>query len=87
MRRISYKIHEARLRAQLGEVVVLPGTSLEEAIGEAVMEALSTDIEVTAGGKTMHLAAWMDPGHWSSDWEDAGVEEPYDFIAGLVEEA
>lgn len=52
-------------------------TMIESAIG-----AISTDVEITCGGITMHLAAWQDPDQWSEDWEAKGINP--DDVSGLV---
>jgi hypothetical protein len=53
---------------------------------ESVVGTISTDVEVTAGGVTLHLAAWQDPDHWSEEWTEALGEDPdvEGFIAGLA---
>lgn len=54
---------------------------------ECVVETIETDVQVTAGGITLHLAAWRDPEHWSDEWTEALGEDPdvEGFIAGLVQ--
>ena len=56
-------------------------------VAQSVIQTISTDVTVTAGGVTIHLAAWLDPDHWSDDWQAAGVDDPYAFAASLVEES
>jgi hypothetical protein len=50
------------------------------------VDTISLDVQVTAGGITIHLAAIQDPEHWSEDWTKALGEDPdvEGFIAGLV---
>jgi hypothetical protein len=64
--------------------IVLDGEDPGTALVEDVVQAIGTDVLVTAGGVTLHLAAWEDPAHWSEEWREKGIEEPYEFIAGLV---
>jgi hypothetical protein len=54
-----------------------------EAVARAAVDSISTDVEITAGGVTMHLAAWMNPDHWESNWREAGVEDVYEWAASL----
>jgi hypothetical protein len=55
---------------------------------ESVVDTISTDVQVTLGGITLHLAAFQDPDHWSQEWREAiGEDEsPHAFIAALIEE-
>jgi hypothetical protein len=55
-----------------------------EALVRAVVSSVSTEIDVTAGGVTLHLAAWEDTDHWAGDWTAKGIDDPQAFIAGLV---
>lgn len=64
------------------------------ALIEAVVETISIDVQVTAGGVTLHLAAWQDPDHWAEDWaekldvdSDKAAGAAWELIAGLVEDA
>ena len=61
-----------------------------EALSESILQNLSTDVDVTIAGVTMFLAAWMDPGHWSTDWaEKLGipVEKVHDAVVDLFAKA
>lgn len=58
--------------------------SLSQAVADSVVESLSTSVEVTLGGITIHLAALLDPDHWEEDWKQAGVDDPDEFLRGLV---
>jgi hypothetical protein len=58
---------------------------LADVLKEGVLDAISTMVEVTVSGVTMHLAAWLDPDHWSDDWrEHAGEQDPDDYVHGLL---
>lgn len=55
-----------------------------EALIEAAIQHVSTEVEITVGGVTMHLAGWQDPDHWSEDWaERLGVD--HDDVDAAVE--
>lgn len=54
---------------------------------EAIMETISTSIEISCGGVRMHLAAWMDPEHWEEDWRQKGIEDVDALIAEQVVES
>jgi hypothetical protein len=56
-------------------------------VAQSVIQTIATTVTVTAGGVTIHLAAWLDPDHWSDDWQAVGVDDPDAFAAALVEEA
>lgn len=55
-----------------------------EALYEAVIEALGTEVPVTVGGATMHLAAWRDPDHWADDWQQE-LDVPHADVPAAVE--
>lgn len=80
---IAFKIERSLVSACLDEAYVEPGEDAVEALVQAVVHSVATNIYVTAGGVTAHLAAWQDPEHWSSDWDAAGVDDPRGFIASL----
>lgn len=44
------------------------------ALVEAAIQTISTDVEITCGDVTMPLAAWLDPDHWSEDWQAKGID-------------
>jgi hypothetical protein len=69
------------------QAIVLDGEDPREVLVDAAIQSVSTNVEITAGGVTLHLAAWMDPDHWSEDWqealgEDADVGAFFDGLAG-----
>lgn len=68
--------------------IILDGEDLQEALQEAVVQHISTDTMITIGGVKMHLAAWLDPEHWSSDWEenDINPDEVYSMLSAAVED-
>ena len=82
MRKIEFLVKVGAMRRYHDAAIMATGDTLREGLIEAVIEGLSTTIEVTAGGVTMHLAAWMDPDHWAEDWEAAGVEDVDLLLAG-----
>lgn len=57
-----------------------------EALAEGVIESISTEVEIVVGGKTIFLAMLLNPEHWEDDWREVGIEDPHEFLAGLVEE-
>jgi hypothetical protein len=60
--------------------------NLCDSLAQGVVESISTEIEIILGGKTIFLAMLLNPEHWEEDWLEVGVEDPYEFLAGLVEE-
>jgi hypothetical protein len=49
---------------------------------------MSTEIQITIGGVTNHLAAWEDFDHWSEDWRElAGDEDIDEFIFNAIASA
>lgn len=66
--------------------IVLPGEDARATLVESVIGTISTDVFVRLGDVEIHLAALMDPDHWSADWAELGVDEAEvdDLIAGLV---
>jgi len=66
--------------------IVLADEDPRQALIDAAISSLSTDIELTLGEVTIHLAAIIDPEHWEEDWRAVGVEDAEEFIAGLVQE-
>lgn len=84
--RIRYKIQPTRMMRQTGVALVDPADHPALALAEEVVQAISTDVEVVVGGVDVHLAMLLDPDHWEDDWRERGVEDAYDFLAGLVEE-
>jgi hypothetical protein len=80
---ITFKIERSIVMASQDEAIVYPAETASEALTNAVIQAISTDVEVTAGGITLHLAAWTDPDHWSTEWEEKGVADPAAFISSL----
>jgi hypothetical protein len=67
------------------DAAIIVGNNVHEELVEAIIQNIETEIEITLGDKTIHLAAIRDPEHWSEDWEAIGVEDPYEFLVGLVE--
>jgi hypothetical protein len=92
MRKLSYLIERTTVMAAHDAVILLDGDDLQEALGEAVLQFLGTEIELEIGGQKMHLAGWLDPEHWSEDWEaklgpdDDIAGKVWDLLAGAVEE-
>lgn len=51
----------------------------------AAFAAISTELQVTVGGVTMHVAAWEDPEHWASDWAEL-LEIDHDDVPEAIED-
>lgn len=85
--KISFNIG-GHLMGAHDSALILDDEDPRKALVEAAIQTVSTDIEITAGGVTLHLAAWDDPDHWSEEWEEALGEgcDPEEFIKGLLEE-
>jgi hypothetical protein len=71
--KIEFSVGGYVMRAHDAAVVLDDEDPLQELIAAAV-ETISTTVEITCGGVTMHLAAWKDPDHWSSDWREKGID-------------
>lgn len=85
MRQIEFKLDRAIITARYDSALLVhDDEDPAEALVEAVIRSISTDVEITAGGVTMHLAAYQDPEHWESDWAEKGIDDPRAFIARLV---
>lgn len=61
------------------------GEDPREQLGEAVLDNLSTHLDVTVGGVTMFLAAWLDPAHWEEDWAKKLGLASDDDVEGMVD--
>lgn len=76
MDKIVYHIGGHTMRAR-DAALVSGDEDPREALVEAAIQTISTEIEIEAGGVKMHLAAWIDPDHWSDDWREAlGLDDP-----------
>lgn len=84
MRRIEFRIERSVLMGTRSSVIVIQSDGPRRSLIDGIIQDIATDVEVTAGGVTLHLAAWMDPDHWADDWEAEGVEDPEAFIEALV---
>lgn len=82
MRKLKYTTNDAHLMGVADAAYLTDGGDLLAALCESVVATLSTTVYVTAAGKTMHLAGWADPYHWSDEWEALGVDP--DDVAGLL---
>jgi hypothetical protein len=81
MRKLSYLIGGSFSRAH--DAAILVGDEEEEdALRDAVLGHISTDVMITINNMTMHLAGWLDPEHWSEDWEAKGIDP--DDVHGLL---
>lgn len=57
---------------------------LKAALTQAVLAQVGLDLDVTIGGVTMFLSAWLDPDHWSSDWAaKLGIDD--DLVEDMVD--
>jgi hypothetical protein len=78
MRKLHYYLRGHTMAAH--DALILVGDEVQptgEDLAEAVMDTISTELMVTVGEVTMHLAAWADPDHWSDDWrEELGLDDP-----------
>ena len=84
MQKIRFSIEKSYVGASTNVAYVADGETPFEALSDAVMEDIRTDLMVTVSGVTMFLAAWQDPDHWASDWaEKLGVD--FDEAPGAVE--
>lgn len=88
MNKFRFKFERAIIMASTNVAYVDAGEDpLEEIIRTAVQD-MSTDIVLTIGGVTNHLAAWEDPDHWSEDWRElAGDEDVDEFIFNAIASA
>jgi hypothetical protein len=82
---LRYQLTGGRLMRMADAAVIMPGDDPADALADAVVQAISTEVEIVVGGKTVHLAMLLDPGHWDDDWRERDIEDPYEFLAGLVE--
>jgi hypothetical protein len=79
------KIERATLGASSTHAWVGDDGDVGKAIGNEVLDQLRTQLNVTIGGHTMHLAAWEDPEHWSEDWAKLLEVDPDD-VRDVVDE-
>lgn len=86
MRRVPFFL-EARVGKAHDAAHPGPDDDLAAAVAEAVVESISTDVQVTLGSVTVFLAMLLNPEHWEDDWVERGVEDVDAFLAGLVEDA
>lgn len=85
MNEIDYTV-EGRITPSHDCALIDTNENPHEEFVQAVIQTVAIDIEVTSGGVTLHLAAWVDPEHWIDEWHEKGIEDPRAFIAGLVHE-
>lgn len=88
MTKISFFVSGSLTRCH-DAAIVSEGEEPLEALVEAAVQTISTDVEIKCGDVTMHLAAWRDPYHWSEDWEAIGID-PDDvpsIVAAAVQDA
>lgn len=71
MSRIEFTTDHGLAIGHHDAAIVLAGEDPREALIDAIIESIATEIEITVGGVKMHLAAWMYPAHWDSDWAEA----------------
>ncbi len=45
-----------------------------QAVADAVVQTISTDIKIDLGGVEVFLAMLQDPEHWEDDWRELGIE-------------
>lgn len=91
MRQLKFKINDYSIRPKYTAAYLRRDEeNYVDELRSAVIEEIQTDLELTIGEYTMHLAAWLDPGHWWDDWRDAfvanGSDIEYDEVAERVQE-
>lgn len=88
MRKLPFNIDGSIMRAHDAAILV-GGEDEEDALRDAVLEHISTDTMITVEGKTMHLAGWLDPDHWSEDWQAKGIDpdDVHGMLVAAVEES
>jgi len=84
VQRIGFML-DARVTPRHDAAIVFANDDPVDALAEAVVESISTDVKLRLGGVTIHLAMLRDPDHWESDWAERGIDDPYEWVAGLVE--
>lgn len=82
--KIRYHVKQTRILGCLDAAYLSDGDDPHAVLIESIVHTIATDVEVTIGGVTMHLAAWGDPDHWSDEWDEAGIEDPDAFIASAI---
>lgn len=85
MSKIDYTLLGGTVRRSHDAAIVL-GDDLAETVAEAVVGAISTDIEVKLGDTTVFLAMLLDPEHWAEDWAEVGVDDVEEFLGDLISE-
>jgi len=85
MDKIIFQIKRGTLMGARDSVIVSEGEDHAEALARGVAASISTDVQVELGEVTVHLAMLHDPDHWEEDWRERGVEDVYEFLAGLIE--
>lgn len=85
MSQIEFSV-KGRVTPQHDAAIILPGDDPMETLVEAIVGAISTDIEIQIGEQTIFLAMLQNPEHWESDWKNLGIEDPYSFVDSLIEE-
>jgi hypothetical protein len=85
MDKIPFMVERSTTRRAHDAATVFDNEDPHELLVDCMVDAVATDLMFTAGGVTLHLAAWQDPDHWSDEWQQAGIEDPYAFILELRE--
>jgi hypothetical protein len=83
---IEFQVVGRTLMGIKDSATVAPSESPVEALAEAVVQAISTEIEIKLGDKVVHLAMLLDIDHWADDWNQRGVEYPEEFVEALMRE-
>lgn len=80
-----FKLDRAIIMASTNVAYLSGDDDVLEGIIETALQDISTDIVLTIGGATCHLAAWQDPEHWAEDWRElAGDEDIDEFILNAL---
>jgi hypothetical protein len=88
MRKLPFQFVPGAFRATHTAGYLTNDDTVFDALRDAVMEELGTEVELTIGGHTMHFAAWLDPDHWADDWAvelDVDHEDAVSAVAALLE--
>jgi hypothetical protein len=85
MDKIRFHVERGSVPAVHDAAIVVDGEDPHEQLVLAMVDSIAINVHYTAGGVTLFLAAWQDPDHWSDEWQEAGIEDPYAFILELRE--
>lgn len=90
MKKVEFLIGQEHGRRHHDAAIVLGDEVAREALVEAAIQGISTEVWIEVGGVNMHLAAWQDPDHWSEDWArvlDVDLDDVEEAVAALIDGA